>query len=263
MHVTNSFALVTGAASGIGLEMAHLLALRGYNLIIIDINEAALQKVKLDFETNYNSKFVTLYKDLSQQNAAKEIFDFCENLNLNVEVLINNAGIFFFKEVPQTDTKKATDLINIHILNSSMLTVYFSQKMKAKKRGYILFVSSISAYKDFPGIAFYASSKSYLKSFARSLRTELKYYNIHVTCVLPGATATNLYNTTDINVELGKKLGIFMDAKKVAAAGIDALFKNKASVIPGIATKLMTSLAIITPQWIIYLIRKKYHRLFD
>lgn len=263
MQITNNFALVTGAASGIGLEMAHLLAFRGYHLVMVDINQATLQKLKSEFEKKYSVRIVLLHKDLSQANAAIEIFNFCESEQLQVEVLINNAGIFFFKEVPQTDIKIATDLINIHILNSSMLTVYFSQKMKEKKRGYILFVSSISAYKDFPGIAFYASSKSFLKSFARSLRTELKYYNINVTCVLPGATATNLYNTTNINVTLGKKLGIFMDAKKVAAAGINALFKNKATVVPGFTTKVMLCFAFITPQWVIYLIRKKYHTLFD
>jgi uncharacterized protein len=258
----NKHALVTGSASGIGLEMAHLLAKRGYHLLMVDINQTCLQKLKPEFESAYNIKIETITIDLSKHDAAKSVFEFCESNQIEVEVLINNAGIFFFSEVPETDISNASDLIGLHINTSTMLTVYFSKKMKARGRGFILFVSSISAYKDFPGIAFYASSKSFIKSFARSLRTELKYYNINVTTVFPGATATNLYDTTAINVALGKKLGIFADAKTVAAAGINALFKNKATVIPGFVTKVLLLLAVITPQWIIYLLRKKYRKLF-
>lgn len=256
------YALVTGAASGIGLEISHLLALRGYALVVVDINEETLQQLKLQFESTYKVDVIILKIDLSDLNAAKNIFEFCETNHLEIEVLINNAGIFFFGEVTDTPIKKAGDLLTIHVYTSSMLAVYFSKRMKEKKCGYILFVSSISAYKNFPGIAFYGSSKSYLKSFAQALRMELKYYNIYVTATMPGATATNLYNQTNVNVTLGKKLGVFMDAQKVAQKSVAALFNNKPKVIPGIANKIIVALLAITPYWFIYWLRKKNKGLF-
>src|SRR5690554_3275751 len=111
--------------------------------------------------------------------------------------------------------------------------------MRQRKRGFILNNSSIAAYKAFPGIGYYGASRSYIKSFTRSLRTELKFYGVHVTCLCPGATATNLYDPNVIDVELGKKIGIMMSAEKVAKLGVKGLFKNKAVVVPGFVTKLM------------------------
>ncbi len=257
-----STALITGSVSGIGLEIAHRLAQRNYNLLLADKQQAALENQKAHFENKYGIKVYAIVIDLSELNATKIIREFVSANNIDVEVLVNNAGFFFFSEVPETDPKKASALIQLHIHTASMLSIYFSKQMKSKRRGYILFVSSVSAYKDFPGIAFYSASKAYIKSFARSLRTELKFYNINVTTVFPGATATNLYDPNVINVELGKRLGIMMSAASVAKKAVDGLFKNKATVIPGFITKLMLVLAILTPQWIIYLLRKKYKRLF-
>ena len=133
----------------------------------------------------------------------------------------------------------------------------FGGEMKKRKRGFILNMSSSAAFKAFPGIAYYGATKSYIRNFTQSLRTELKFYGVYVTCLCPGATATNLYDPNVINVALGKKLGIMMNAENVAKLGISGLFNNKAVVIPGIITKLMLFLALLTPQWMIYQIRKK------
>jgi short-subunit dehydrogenase len=255
-------AIVTGSASGIGLEMAVILAQKGYNLYLVDVQQPGLEKIKQEIEQAYPVQVITHCIDLSLPQAAQEIWLQCEEKNLDIDVLINNAGFFFFSEVAQANVSRASAMIGLHIHTPSMLAIYFGRKMKEKKRGYILMVSSISAYKDFPGIGFYAASKSYIKSFCRSMRYEMRYYGVQVTTLCPGATATNLYDPNIINVEKGKRWGIMMDAKKVAQAGIRGMFKNKAVVIPGFVTKLMTWFSMLTPNWVIYWARVKWRKFF-
>lgn len=133
-------------------------------------------------------------------------------------------------------------------MTSSLLCTLFGNEMRKRSKGFI-HTFSISAFKDFPGIGYYGATKSYIKSFTRSLRTELKFYGVHVTCLCPGATATNLYDPNVIDVERGKKLGIYsMSAEKVATLGVKGLFNDKAVVIPGFMTRLMLFLAVLTPQ---------------
>lgn len=255
-------ALITGSTSGIGLAMARELAERKYNLFLVDINSDGLEQIKETWPAKYGIEVISFCTDLSKDNAAEDVYRFAQENQIEVDILINNAGIFFFSEVSATDPVKAATLIHLHILTSSLLSVYFSAGMKERKKGYIMNVSSISAYKDFPGIAFYASSKRYIKSFSRSMRTEMKYYGVSVTALCPGATATNLYDPDVIDVKKGLKTGVMMTAESVARTGIRGMFRKKAVVIPGLLTKIMTFFSILTPQWIIYLLRKKWRKLF-
>lgn len=255
--MSETFALVTGGSSGIGLEIAKLLAARGYSLLLVSNQQEQLNQLKDELSSRYRVQVKTICMNLARDEAAYEVFDFCQQKNLEVEVLVNNAGFFFFGQITDADVIKAQEKIHLHILTTSLLCTLFGNEMKKRRKGFILNNASISAYKDFPGIGYYGATKSYIKSFTRSLRTELKFYGIHVTCLCPGATATNLYDPSVINVELGKKLGIMMSAEKVAHLGVRGLFNDRSVVIPGFVTRLMLFLAILTPHWIIYEIRKR------
>lgn len=252
-----TFALVTGSSSGIGLEMAKLLAARCYSLVLVSNEETKLNQLKEELSSQYKVRVDTLCINLARSEAALEVFNFCQQKNLVVEVLVNNAGFFFFGQITDADIEKAQSKIYLHVMTTSLLCTLFGNEMRKRRKGFILNNSSISAYKDFPGIGYYGATKSYIKSFTRSLRTELKFYGVQVTCLCPGATATNLYDPNVIDVERGKKLGIMMSAEKVARMGVQGLFNDKAVVIPGFMTKLMLFLAILTPQWVIYEIRKR------
>ena len=252
-----TFALVTGSSSGIGLEMAKLFAARGYSLMLVSNEETKLNQLKEELSSQYKVRVDILCINLARSEAAMEVFDFCQQKNLVVEVLVNNAGFFFFGQISDADIEKAQSKIYLHVMTTSLLCTLFGNEMRKRRKGFILNNSSISAYKDFPGIGYYGATKSYIKSFTRSLRTELKLYGVHVTCLCPGATATNLYDPNMIDVERGKKLGIIMNAEKVARLGVQGLFNDKAVVIPGFMTKLMLFLALLTPQWVIYEIRKR------
>ncbi len=251
------FALVTGGSSGIGLEIARLLAKRGYVLLLVSNEEEKLSQLRQELSAAYKTTVEILPINLARSEAAQEVFDFCRDKNFEVEVLVNNAGFFFFGQITDADIERAKSKIHLHVMTSSLLCSLFGSEMRKRGKGFILNNSSISAYKDFPGIGYYGATKSYIKSFTRSLRTELKFYGVHVTCLCPGATATNLYDPNVINVELGEKLGIMMSAEQVARLGVEGLFKNKAVVVPGLMTKAMLFFALLTPQWMIYEIRKR------
>lgn len=253
---TRKTALVTGASSGIGLEIAELLALRGYDLFLVSNDEQGLKHAT----SRIQKTGITVFShcmNLAEENAATNLYSFIKELDVDIEILVNNAGFFFFKESVQVDPEQAGRIINLHIRTVSELCILLGKEMKEKRRGYILNTSSIAAYKAFPGIAFYGATKAYIKSFSRSLRSELKVYGVHVTTLSPGATATNLYNDKGVNVELGRKLGVMMSARSVAKAGVRGLFRNRSNVVPGVLTKVMLGVAVLIPHGLIYRVVKR------
>jgi len=248
-------ALVTGASSGIGFEMADLLADKGYHLLLVSNDEKGLENAQKSL-TPKGVEVDVLCLDLARPNAAQELVQFCDEQAFEVEVLVNNAGFFFFGEIVDSDAVRAQKMVDLHILTVSQLCILLGNKMRKRQKGYILNTSSIAAMKPFPGIGFYAASKAFITTFTRALRYELKVYGIHVTSLNPGATATNLYDSMNINIELGKKVGVMLPPRFVAKKGIQGLFRNKFMVVPGISTKIMLFFAKLTPQWLIYIIRK-------
>ena len=127
---------------------------------------------------------------------------------------------------------------------------------RAKRSGNVLIVSSISAFRDFPGIAYYASSKKYLRAFAASLRCELSVYGVGVTCLLPGATATALYDRTAVPVEMATRLGVMMPSERVAREGVDAMLRGDAECVPGVFNRVVTGSIGLVPQGAIDALRK-------
>ncbi len=255
------FALVTGGSSGIGLEIARSLERRGYALLLVSNDEAGLQSAKADLSKETSVEINTFCINLAEPDSAQRLFGHCHERQLEVEVLVNNAGFFFFGEIARAELPKASAMIQLHVHTTALLCTLFAADMKTREKGYILNTSSISVFKSFPGIGYYAGTKSFIRYFTRSLRTELRMHGIKVTCLLPGATATNLYDPNVIKVELGKKWGIMMEASAVAEAGVKALFADKAEIVPGFMTNLMLFFSLLTPQWVIYQIRKRWKTL--
>ena len=125
------------------------------------------------------------------------------------------------------------------------------------RTGFILNVSSISAVMPYPGISLYGPTKAYLRCFTRAIGTEMKLYGVRVTCLIPGATATALYDQHNFNAPLLMKLGILKKPETVAKVGIKALFSGRAECIPGLLNKLIVFLFPIIPHFIIGLINKR------
>jgi len=248
------YALVTGASSGIGWHFAEALAGIGYPVIAVSNQPDRLDDLRKKLEKEYSIRVITLTIDLALESAAEEVFTYCSENDLEVEVLINNAGMFFFGEMVSIDPLKVRSMLALHNMTPVMLCRLFGGQMVDRHRGFMLNISSITAVMPYPGISLYGPTKTFLRHFTRALRTEMRDHGVNVTCLLPGAVDTALYDATNYNAPLLKKLRIIKPPAKIAIAGLNALFKNKAECLPVVLNKIILVLLPLIPQFIISLI---------
>lgn len=227
------WALVTGASSGIGYEYTLLLAEKSYHLVTVSIEKEKLETQAIEMRERFGVKVIPVCMDLAANNAAEELYHYCSEQGIVVEVLINNAGFFFFGEAAEASPELAEKKMVLHMMTPSLLCRHFGKDMKQRRSGHILNMSSISAWMPYPGIAFYAATKGYVKSFSRSLRAEMIDYGVNVSCVCPGATATNLFDRDKLDYKKAMRWGIMMPADRVARIGLQGMFRKKAVIIPG------------------------------
>jgi short-subunit dehydrogenase len=250
-------ALVTGACSGIGRALALRLGSLGYELILVSNRPAELAAAAQEIGAAHSVAVHTIASDLARPEAAEELYQSVLGKDLQVDILVSNAGFFFFGEAVDAALPRANAMLQLHVVTPSLLCTCFGRDMRERGRGHVLIVSSISAWRDFPGISYYGASKKYLRGFARSLRSEMGVYGVNVTCLAPGPTATNLYDPEVVPVKRAKRLGIMMDAATVAEAGLRAMFAGRAEHIPGLLARAMTLLSVLVPQWAIDLLRRR------
>jgi len=259
MDQTGNFALVTGACSGIGLHISKILAGKGYNILGVSNQADGLSKLKADLERSYEISVVTLDLDLAQEDSAANLHSFCRENKLPIEVLVNNAGMLIYGETAKVDPAKARSILNLHVITPVMLCRLFGEQMVAQNKGYILNVSSISAVMPYPTISLYGPSKSFIRHFTRAIRTELRPHGVNVTCLLPGATETSFYDGTGFSIGNKGKSNLSKSPEYVAAAAVNALFRNRSVCIPGVLNKLIVRFLPLLPYSIINLIyRKRY-----
>jgi len=250
-------ALVTGACSGIGRAIADRLGSLGYELVVVSQRPVELERAAEEIRARHGATVHPLVLDLSRAEAAEELYGAVRAKGHEVDILVNNAGFFFFGQAVDASPDRAKAMLHLHVVTPSLLCTLFGRDMRARARGHILIVSSISAWRDFPGISYYGSSKKYLRGFACALRSELGPHGVNVTCLAPGATATALYDPNVVPVARAQRLGVMMDATTVADAGLAALFAGKAEHIPGLLTRALTVGAALTPQWVVDLVRRR------
>jgi hypothetical protein len=257
MNDARKYALVTGASSGIGWHISEELARRGYYIVAVSNQNDQLRNLKETLEKTYSISVVTVDKDLTQEDSAMQLLRFCQDNDLDIEVLVNDAGMFFFSEVTKADYETVKSILTLHILTPTLLCRLFGEQMAKKHRGYILNLSSITAMMPYPGISLYAPTKAYMRHFTRAFRSEMMLDNVRVTCLMPGATDTSLYSTGNINVSFLKKLGLMKNPQTVARAGIQALFRGKAVCIPGFFNKIIVIILPLIPRFIIEMITRR------
>ena len=258
MMSENSFALITGASSGIGLALSRELASRNFPVLMISNEEEKIVHAAAAIEAEFRVKTVPLYMDLAQKDAAQKVFDYCLANNITVKILINNAGIFFFRDITDTQPQRMETIINLHIYTPAIFCRLFAEQMKRENReGYILNVSSISARMMMPGITLYSSTKSFLRGFSRALRNEVFDSGIYVTTLCPGAVATGLYNLSPRYIKLGISVGIIIKPDTLARRTVKKMFRRKAEYIPGgLTNRFFIFLVNILPETLIRFIRK-------
>lgn len=251
------YALVTGASSGIGYAYARVIAQRGdYDLLIVSNEEKETEEKREILQKDFpNIKVLGKVSDLSRQEAAKELYDWCKENNIEVEVLINNAGVYHDRDFLDDSPEFTSLILNLHIYTPTLMTYYFAKDMVAKGKGYVLNMSSVTSNFGFQRMSTYSTTKGFLRLFSRATHIELKEKGVYVTCVRPGAVATPLYNLNEKALKTGLAVGAIITPEKLAKRGIKALFKGKHEITPGLAAKMLNCVAYI-PTCVMILVRK-------
>ena len=227
-------ALITGGSSGMGLEFARQLAGRGYDLLLVSNKEDDLAKAYEELVREYKVQIQTRFQDLSEPRAADDLFAWCQGKDILPDVLVNNAGMFFFKELEASDLDRIQAMVNLHVTTVTRLCILFSQAMKERGSGRILIVSSMAAKLPTPGITIYSATKAYLRSFGKSLSFETKPYGVSVTTVCPAAIATPLYNLKDKWLRLGVRVRLIHTPQWLVRRALKAMFIGRRLISPSI-----------------------------
>lgn len=247
-------ALVTGASSGIGLQYATQLA-RDYHcdLLLVSNQEKELQDVADNLAKQYNVKTIARYADLSKQDAAEELHDFCLSAGLEVEVLINDAGVFFFNPYVETSMRRIELMLNLHMITVAKMCRLFGEDMCNRGHGYILNMSSMSAWMAMPGIQTYNATKAFIYNLSKSLWYEFKPKGVGITVMAPGAVDTALFGLAPNLRKLAVALTVSIPPEKLVRRALKKMFKMKKKDTPGIINWLATPLLKHTPDWLVFL----------
>ncbi len=254
------FALITGASKGIGKAIAKLLAVRGYDILIVARSSDLLEQVSNEIHTATGQHCHWLALDLAGEQAAETILEWCNTNQFEVSVLVNNAGYGLSGPFEKYTAKELADMLQVNMVTLTKLTRLFLPGMLSQKAGFILNVGSTSAYQALPYLAAYAASKAYVLTFSRGLFQELRKTNVSITCVCPGPTDTNFVNRANIGAKALKTAERFnMSPEVVAQIAIDSLFKRKPEVITGGMNKLSAFFAWLLPKSLVENVAKKLY----
>ena len=248
-----SYALVTGASSGIGLEISNELAKQGFNLIITARREDKLRNEAEKIQRKYNVAVDFISSDLSDIDAPNKIFNFCEQKNYQVDILVNNAGYGIktsFHETSMEDEEKF-----IRVLGTSVIALSkaFLPKMMERNFGKIMIVSSVAAFAPPSTIqALYGPIKTFMNRFSDSLNINYNNHGITSTAVCPGFTHTEFHTASGVQDEMDRVPGFLkFSAKQIAYEGVRATLKGKPICVPTRTYRTLVFLLKLMPSWFI------------
>lgn len=240
-------ALVTGGTSGMGLEYCRQLAAKGCNILMVSIQQELLATLPGELSAEYCVQAWGLYADLARVDAAREVWDWCQQQHIDIDILVNNAGMFFFHELDTLTHDKAYTMLNLHIETPTRLMMLFGEAMKERRRGYIVNMSSMAAQLPTPGITTYAATKAYLKSFSKSLYFEMRPYGVGVTTVLPAAIATPLYRLKPSLMKIGVATTLIHTPQWLVRRALRGMLHRRHVVKPGLMNYYLPVLIKLLP----------------
>lgn len=241
-------ALITGASSGIGKEMATLHAQNGGDLVIVARSEDQLEKLKVELENTYSVKVMIIVKDLGRAEAPKEIYDEVRKAGIDPHFLINNAGFGGIGKFHEREWEIDLAMINLNVLALMALTRLFLPDFVKQNEGRILNVSSTASLMPGPLQAVYFATKAFVTSFSNAIAEELHDTNVTVTALLPGATETKFGRISGMDkTAMFKKTA---GAKSVASDGYNGMLKGKLNVVSGLtfSQKIMIAMIPLMPK---------------
>ena len=223
-------ALITGASSGIGRDMAKILSSKGYDLILVARSKDKLSELKKELKTNVK----LIFMDLQDIDNVKKLYE--EVKYDNIDILINNAGFGLIGEFNKTSMDRELSMINLNVISLHLLTKLFLNDFIKKDNGYILNVASSAAFEPGPLMATYYSTKSYVYNLTLAIYEELRHMKSHVniSCLCPGPVDTNFNNVANCEFKVRP-----LSSEYVARYAINKMFKKKLLIIPGFTMKLL------------------------
>lgn len=240
-------ALVTGGSSGIGLEFSRQLAAKGYDLIIVSNSREQLDAVCTPIAEEYGVRVIPRLQNLATGNAAEELMEWCDSQSVLPDILINNAGMFYFKELSPELMGKAEVMIGLHVTTPTKMCILFGDRMKQRGSGRILLVASMAARIPAPGIQVYSATKAYLRSFGESLSFELKPYGVTVTTLCPAAVATPLYGLKKGLLNFGVAIRVIHTPQWLVRKALKGLFRGRRLMKPSIMNAYLPPMIKMLP----------------
>lgn len=264
-----AWALITGAASGMGRVYAQRLAAKGYNLVLVDINAAGLEEtesiVRKDIEQldgitaqcRSSLRVLRITQDLSQMNAADLIFEQTQTAGCEVEVLVNNAGVMYCQGIAETSERMLKIIMMVHMNTPMLLCRKYVVPMKERGCGYILNISSLAECMSWPGIGMYGATKRFVKDYSRELRIECQKTGVSVTNAYFGAVDTPLIPLKESLRKLARGLAVMIRPEKAVDRALNATFRRRRGVMPGVLNHIFKPICLILPDCLLGWIYRK------
>jgi uncharacterized protein len=245
---TTKTALITGASSGFGHEFAKLFAADGYDVVMVSRNAEKLSDIATDLKMKHGIRTIIIEKDLSRPGSAEWLYNEVTRQHIQVDVLVNNAGVGEHGFLTETEMDKELALIHLNVVSLYQLTKLFMKDMVARNDGKILQLSSTASLAPLPLMSVYSGTKAFVYAFTQALVNELKDTNVTITALLPGASDTDFFhkaNAEDTMIYNETKLS---DPADVAKDGYRALMKGKSKVVSGLKNKVQAAMSNVLPE---------------
>ncbi|MBV9495352.1 MAG: SDR family oxidoreductase [Acidobacteria bacterium] len=258
MTNSKSLALITGASSGIGLELAKCFVKDNYDVILVAEDRAGLDAAAAEMRSLGSGSVETIVADLSQYSGAKEVRDAVQSGGKPLDVLVNNAGIGVYGKFIDNDLEEELKSIRLNTMSFVELTKFFAPRMVSRGAGRILFTASVASKTPTPYMAVYGATKAFVYEFAQGLREELHDTGVTVTALMPGPTDTNFFERAGAQDSklLDEKLA---DPADVAKAGYDALMAGEAKVVVPLKYRVQTAINQVVPDTLVAKQSRKKH----
>lgn len=249
-------ALITGASFGIGLELARIFAREGHDLVLVARSADKLRQLASELERSHSTRSLILATDLTEPGAAAYVLDQTTRAQIVVNILVNNAGFGQYGFFAENDLEECLRQIQLNVTTLTHLSRLYLPEMIGRKEGRILNVASTAAFQPGPLMAVYFATKAYVLHLSEALANELQGTGVTVTCLCPGATATEFHRRANATEMRLLKMGS-MDAKTVAEDGYRALMAGKPVAISGFKNWLVAQSVRFSPRRLVTAVARK------
>ncbi|TWT78015.1 NADP-dependent 3-hydroxy acid dehydrogenase YdfG [Posidoniimonas polymericola] len=250
--------LITGASSGIGRELARLFAADGARLVLTARREQKLHELANELKRDHGAESIVIPKDLADPAAPRELLDQLKAAEVEVDVLVNNAGFGAIGRFVWLPVERQTAMAQMNVVALTELTRLFTQGMANRKRGGVLNVGSTASFQPGPFMSVYYASKAYVRSFSEGIAYEFRRAGITVTCLCPGPTKTEFGE--DSGMESTLLFRYAMPVEQVARAGYNGFRRGKLIVVPGVLNKVLRFVSWASPPALVRLVVGRLQR---